>query len=155
MTMPDRRLRRPSLVAIGLLALAVLMARHASANSAPCPYSVSNGVATDVAAGLSWRAASTATAYGWVAAKGACAALLGTWRLPTILELQTIVDEGHTSPAIDVTTFTGGVTPSDFFWSSTPSADDATLAWGVYFDNGNAGTAPTADTHSVRCVYGG
>jgi Protein of unknown function (DUF1566) len=153
--MRDHRLRRSSLLAAGLLAPALLVARHAGANSAPCPYSVSNGVATDVAAGLSWQAVASATAFGWVAANGPCIALGSSWRLPTILELQTIVDEGQTSPAIDATTFSGGVPTDVFFWSSTPSADDATLAWGVSFDDGNTTTAAIAVAHSVRCVRGG
>jgi hypothetical protein len=93
---------------------------------------------------------------GWGAASISCGVITGAaWRLPTLLELQTIVHEGKTSPAIDATTFSGGVPIDAFFWSSTPSADDPTQAWGVYFDQGNTGTAPVAVAHSVRCVYGG
>jgi len=153
--MDHQRLRRPSLVAAGLLALAVLVARHARANSSPCPYSVSTGVATDVATGLSWQVIASATAFAQVAGGGSCKVLGPTWRLPTLLELQTIVHEGKFSPAIDTTSFSGGVPSDVFFWSSTPSADDATMAWGVYFDKGHTGTADVAVAHSVRCVYGG
>ena len=153
--MDHRRLRRSSLVAAGLLALAVLAASHARANSPPCPYGVSAGVATDIATGLGWQVTASATAFPQGLGIMSCTGMGTGWRLPTILELQTIVHEGRTLPAIDGTSFAGGVPFNVFFWSSTPFAADATQAWGVDFDKGDAVTAPLVDAHSVRCVHGG
>jgi hypothetical protein len=68
------------------------------------------------------------------------------WRLPTIIELQTILLEPYpcaTSPCIDpVFGATGGFGGSiSWYWSSTTLSGDATQAWIVRFDDGHV--APT------------
>jgi Protein of unknown function (DUF1566) len=73
-----------------------------------------------------------------------------TWRLPTIEELSTIVDFTKFKPAIDTNAFPG--TPSEWFWSSSPSANSTSYAWVVNFYLGNTGNSSTTNACRVRCV---
>ncbi len=59
----------------------------------------------------------------------------GPWRLPTVDELQSIVDYGRFSPAINTDWFIN--TSNGDYWSSSPSVD-AGYAWLVGFDAGGA-----------------
>ncbi|MFZ4440040.1 MAG: DUF1566 domain-containing protein [Syntrophales bacterium] len=89
-----------------------------------------NGTVSDTATGLMWQQETvreidwkTALAY----AEGLSLAGYDDWRLPTITELQTIVDYRHRAPAIDTTFFPD--TLSSIYLSSTPYA----LAGGDYY----------------------
>ena len=75
------------------------------------------------------------------------------WRMPTRLELQSIVHAGRKLPSIDVGYFPN--TPSSFFWSASPVAKISSAAWGVYFDIGGTSYVSRSDGHSVRLVRGG
>lgn len=66
------------------------------------------------------------------------------WRLPSIVELQTIVDLaapgcGDGSACIDQTVF--GPTIAFFYWSATTDAEFPVFAWGVTFGDGKAGAS--------------
>jgi hypothetical protein len=81
------------------------------------------------------------------------------WRLPTIAELQTIVDTavsgcGGGSPCIDPTF---GPTAADRCWSASTSAADARFALIVDFSDGSEPSFFKADppTTSARAVRGG
>ena len=57
------------------------------------------------------------------------------WRMPSDVELQSIVDYGRTNPAIDTSYFPN--TPANnAFWSASPRADDSSLAWGISSSDG-------------------
>jgi hypothetical protein len=58
------------------------------------------------------------------------------WRVPTIEELQSIVNYNRTGPSIDTAYFPNTV--SSDFWSSSPSAPYSDSAWYVYFAYGYA-----------------
>jgi hypothetical protein len=79
--------------------------------------------------------------YGYVAAVNA-AALCGytDWRLPTVDELQSIVDYSKPSPGptIDATWFPN--TSANFYWSSTPVVGSSSGAMVVYFFDGAVGS---------------
>lgn len=75
------------------------------------------------------------------------------WRMPTRLELQSIVHAGRKLPTIDAGYFPN--TPSSFFWSASPFANNSAAAWGVYFGTGGTSYVPRSDGHSVRLVRGG
>ena len=65
-----------------------------------------------------------------------CAALGLTgkrWRLPTIVELWSIVDIGHEYPMIDQVAFPD--TPAENFWASSSHLGSPNLAWSVSFDS--------------------
>jgi hypothetical protein len=83
-----------------------------------------------------------------VNAKGLCGKK--DWRMPTKDELMTLVkcsDDKYdtdgscinyksvSAPTINSTYFPNTV--SNFYWSSSPFADDSSYAWNVYFSNGN------------------
>jgi Protein of unknown function (DUF1566) len=73
------------------------------------------------------------------------------WRLPTIKELQTLVDYGQaTSPMIDRTAFPS--TPGIPFWTSTPFSNGDGTAWAISFADGMSLSGPSSDVHGVRCV---
>ena len=114
-------------------------------------YTSGSGTVFDARTQLTWQEPIPSERYAWEEAGEYCAslALPGTgWRLPSINELQTLVDDS-VNPSIDKTAFPG--TPSEYFWSSSPVIDDATRAWTAFFTNGSTYSfAKTAK--NVRCV---
>ena len=121
---------------------------------------------TDNGTGLIWAAdgngagcnnGATAT---WSAAITYCNGLTfassgpGTWRLPNIKELVSIVDYSRSGPAINVAFFPN--TKSSYYWSSTTYAGSTDFAWRVDFSSGFvSGTNKTAVSKYVRAVRGG
>jgi hypothetical protein len=76
------------------------------------------------------------------------------WRLPTADELQSIVDYGVASPAIDATWFPN--TKGNWFWSASPDVGGSGYAWGVDFNNGYVNGYVSRDsTGYVRLVRAG
>ena len=108
-----------------------------------------DGTVTDLTTGLMWMQCS----LGQVWVNGACtgdaqtlnwqeALLLAHgyqfasqdgWRLPNIKELASLTERQCVRPAINETLFPS--TPSDDFWTSTPSVRDPQRAWVVAFFN--------------------
>jgi hypothetical protein len=144
-----------------------------------------DGTVTDKTTGLIWlQDASCADLAGtddngkanWDTAKTAASSLAnGTceltdnsaandWRLPTIQELQNVVHYNYSSPAIsnavgnakwttDGDAFSGVQT--NFYCSSSISADDAAFVWYVSLSNGDVVSASKAATTYVWPVRGG
>ena len=107
---------------------------------------------TDAATKLVWQQAACAATMTWDAAKASCRA---QFRLPSVKELQTIVDYAvdlvaHDQAAIDRTAFPG--TPADYFWASSPCADAPADGWIVDFGEGTAGCGSGGGEHYARCV---
>jgi hypothetical protein len=81
----------------------------------------------------------------WDAAVQYCAALtLGgnTWRLPTVRELATLVDENQVAPAINRTMFPNtkyGARSNNWYWASHHQRNSTTASWGLNFDDGFTG----------------
>jgi hypothetical protein len=120
------------------------------------PFSVA--VAMDAVTGLAWQRSPPLTTRSWSAAKAECAALMldtsrEDWRLPTRIELVSLVDFSSGNPAVDVTMFPG---PGATFWTSSPASGGAgapARAWQVSFDRDGATTSAGADVEArVRCV---
>jgi hypothetical protein len=80
--------------------------------------------------------------------QGLCGA--NDWRMPSRKELLSIVDNGQYKPAIDTGFFPN--TSGTHFWSSSPYADQANLAWQVNFQYGEALTAEKGQGSQVRLV---
>ena len=56
------------------------------------------------------------------------------WELPTIDQLQLLIDRTRHAPAIDTDYFRD--IANDWYWSTTPAAWSASVAWFVDFGNG-------------------
>jgi hypothetical protein len=72
------------------------------------------------------------------------------WRVPTLMELATLVNFGRTSPSIDVAYFPD--TPDGYYWSSSPDADLQETAWAVNFQFGSSAPMPRDNPRYVRLV---
>lgn len=126
------------------------------ASAPPGRYTTSNGTVTDTKTKLIWQQVSPSSPVTWADAKSYCAGVGATlggngWRLPTMKELQTLVDASVSAPpAIDVTYFPNA--PSSGFWSATPSTADSTAVWVLLFSDGSEGQAPRSGKFQVRCV---
>jgi Protein of unknown function (DUF1566) len=120
-----------------------------------------DGTVTDNVTKLVWQKAVTSSqAYAWCEAINYCATLTlagRTWRLPTRIELLSLVDFTRTGPAINTTAFPG-VPGGKYHWTSSPwvvsqlpaKAQDS---WIVNFSEGltsNAGNRTSAEY--ARCV---
>jgi hypothetical protein len=147
---------------LGVLAvIAVGLPTSASANAPAGQYVVTasgtgNGTVYDTKSKLTWQQTVSSATYSWVAAKTYCAgvgaSLGGTgWRLPTIKELQSIVDLTQTAaPFIDPNAFPS--TPENSFWSSSPVAGSPSIAWDVNFNIGYTNYGGVSSSNNVRCV---
>lgn len=142
-----------ALVAAGAAVIALGTALPALAGAPIGRYVVDTTTVQDTRTGLVWQRHLDPAAYSWVSALTYCRSLAvagGGWRLPNVKELQTLVDQGGTAPALDATAFPG--TPSVLFWSATPLASDGSRSWGVHFLAGEATHRTASDAARVRCV---
>jgi hypothetical protein len=89
---------------------------------------------------------------GFVAAvnrQGLCGAR--DWRLPKLEELHSLVDYGVVvDKTIDANVFPN--TSLAVYWSSSPYAGNAGVAWGVLFYNGSVGSDDRSSNDAVRLV---
>jgi hypothetical protein len=75
------------------------------------------------------------------------------WRLPSIEELETLVDDGRYNPAVTTKVFQH--ISSFHYWSSTTSALYTSKAWNVVFYDGHSSGSYKSNYYCVRCVRGG
>lgn len=150
--------RRLLLVAGLSTATLILVPSHDAEAQAPaCVYTASADIVTDTQTGLIWqRDVSGNGDLSWQGAQDACAALAQKtgcgFRVPTIHELQTLVDEAHAHPILDPTMFPD--TPIKHFWSSTPDVAAPGYAWFLGIKNAFASTRHMNNVtdFTVRCV---
>lgn len=119
-----------------------------------------NGTVTDTATGLTWQQATAPGTYIWEAALVYCEGLtLGgrsDWHLPTIKELDSIVDLSipYPGPTINTTYFPD--TAASGYWSSTSNVYSTLEAWGAVFDGQGDGFGYyKRSSLCVRAVRGG
>ena len=72
------------------------------------------------------------------------------WRLPTYVELQSIVHSGRVNPTIDVAYFPN--TKSGNYWSSSAVSANSSFAWDVNFNFGNGYFNNRSASRYVRLV---
>ncbi|MCI5220350.1 MAG: DUF1566 domain-containing protein [Candidatus Electrothrix sp. LOE2] len=112
--------------------------------------------------------ASGNTCFGW--ASGAAATYCNTqayvqrvkneklcgfndWRMPTLKELESVVNFGDSGPAIDTGYFPNAI--NSYVWSGSPIAGYSGNAWYVYFGYGYSYDDFRDYNYAVRLVRGG
>lgn len=137
-----------------LVGTLLLWAGIAHAAATPGRFAVDAKTETvyDNATGRTWQRAQAVGTFSWSAAQDWCQQLAlsgGGWRVPTLSELEGIVDRGAKDPAIDTAVF--GPTTADAFWTLTPAVA-AGSAWSVHFGPGNSSVAAKSTLLRLRCV---
>ena len=112
-----------------------------------------DGTVTDIATGLMWQQ-TTSDSMNWENALSYCENLVlseyDDWRLPSLMELQTIVDYSK-SPAIDTNYFP--TTLSSYHWSSTTNVGSNSKAWVVNFGAGDGNNYDKSNGYGVNKYY--
>jgi Protein of unknown function (DUF1566) len=159
--------RRPTAAALAVVAVAVTStpARIGRADAPVGRYVVAMQTVKDTQTGLMWQQTLDTTKYvavstcmGQTICDGQtyCANLtvggLTGWRLPTVQELMTIVDETKYNPSLDTTAFPD--TPYDdlFDTQSVYSTSFLGAWWGVQFNYGVSSARYSMTPGYVRCV---
>jgi hypothetical protein len=124
------------------------------ATAAGAHYTASNDTVVDNGTKLTWQRSPSATRLTWMDAQTYCGGLGAGWRLPTEKELLTLIDYSQTAaPHIDPSAFPS--TPSDSYWSMTPSPNSSPSAkeiWFVSFVTGFTSTIISDSKMEARCV---
>ncbi len=153
--MPDSSYSRWTMSAFTILLAGVSsVALRAHANAPDCRYASGTGIIIDRTTNLIWELA-YGTAMNHDAADAYCKMSTtdnAGFRLPSVEELQTIVDVHQSQPAIDSSVFTGLPSGSLLHWTSTTRAANGAFAWRVNFADGSVGVSPKNDLLFVRCV---
>ena len=115
-----------------------------------------DGTITDLATGLMWMQDDSGYGMEWEDALAYCEELEFAghtdWRLPSVKELQSIVDYGRQDPAIDPV-FSAVLS---WYWSSSSDVVDLPGAWRVSFSTGSVVLFSKKLTYyAVRAVRGG
>ncbi len=113
---------------------------------------------TDNITGLVWQKQDDGIIRNWSDANTYCnnnsPGLPGSgWRLPTRMELLSIINYGKDNPVADISYFPN--TKSLSYWTSITTPNNTTIARLVGFDYGTTGIGNKTDTSYVRCVRGG
>ena len=124
----------------------------------PASYDTSTpGVVRDEVTGLLWQQIVDPGTYTWDQATAYCEGLMlaghSDWRVPTRIELVSLVDYtvAPPGPTIDIIAFPN--TPSNLFWTSSAWASGNPGGWWyVNFVDGDASTIVGSFTSRVRCV---
>ncbi len=133
-------------------AAALLFAGVATHAAAPTGrFTWTADVVTDTITGLVWQRRMPLTGLSWSSAQTYCPSLsLGGWstgwRLPTLKELQTIVDVRSVNSAIDASAFGGAPW---CFWSSSLRTANTGYAWTVDYYHGRT---QYVDVNSLNCL---
>lgn len=121
-----------------------------------CPvprFTVTSGWVLDATTKLNWQQ-TFLTGRSWDLAKTDCTGLGGGARLPSLTELQSIVDDSKKIPAIDLVAFPS--TPSSAFssgfWTSSEVSGSPGDAWLVFFSFGHSSRHGASFAYAVRCV---
>jgi hypothetical protein len=113
-----------------------------------------NDTALDTVTGRMWQRLVPAESYTWQQAKDYCDVLeLGgysDWRLPSRIELVSIVNYTKSDPAIDMATFPGATSAP--FWSLSVYAGESCAAWYVHFTFGYVSFDSMGNFNRVRCI---
>lgn len=137
---------------LGLCAIsATIPGAGVRADAPPGQYTVTSGEVLDNLTGLVWEEPISPAMYTQAEAIAYCSGLGVGWRLPSLTELSSIVDETRFGPSIDPTAFPS--TPSTMFWSSSSLAGAPPRGRVVHFGSGFSAAVPVVtDAYNARCV---
>lgn len=115
------------------------------ANEPPNHYTVDTtlGETTDNYTGLIWDQGSSPSTMAWADAANYCATLNKnnhTWRVPSMNELSSIVNEALVAPAVNRTAFPNthsGSKSNNWYWSN--NSYSSTADWAINYDDGFTG----------------
>ena len=138
-----RTLRRQLVVAVAVLGTSVAVVRAAATDGR---FVSTGGSIQDTVTRLEWQPDAGSFAWSTSLCVGA-----PPWRLPSVEELETLVDErATTGPRVDAI-FSG--TTAEAYWTSTVKAGGGTpSAWTVNFSTGAVDTAAQTGSLRVKCV---
>jgi len=116
-----------------------------------------NAAVRDNSTGLVWEQAPPATpTYNWTDARLQCinknVGNTRGWRLPSVVELASLIDPSLPAPYVPGAVFTGVQTAT--YWSATASAVGTTSAFGVNLQDQLVGTSSKSSAGNVWCVRG-
>jgi len=117
-----------------------------------------DGTVTDNVTGLMWQQKSDDGAYNWVSATDFCGSLSlaghSDWRLPTSMELMSIVHYGKSTPALDTKYFHN--VNKKWYWTSSTVANDSNKAYDIiFYRHGYIHFWEKTSESYTRCVRGG
>jgi hypothetical protein len=116
--------------------------------------STADEVVRDDVTGLVWQRLLSSRTFTWNEAVDYCDGLTlaggGDWRLPSRIELVSLLDLSQTDPAINRDAFPN--TPGEWFWTASRQAGNPTNAWYVYFYFGYPDTDDQQRPFRARCV---
>ncbi len=113
-------------------------------------------VVNDSQTKLMWQRATSTSTKQWAAAKAHCNGLVfaghADWRLPTVVELASLIDHtaAKSAPHLDVSAFP--TVAAAFHWAATPRADLTSEGWVVNFSNGAANPLTPEQLLGALCV---
>jgi hypothetical protein len=134
-------------------ATCALLAGDVAADAPAGHFEVDGEVVNDTKTKLTWQREVSSERLGAAEAASYCAELKvhgSGWRLPSIKELHTLVDETRTLPAIDASVFPS--TPPTFFWTASRVASFNQYLWAVNFSEGTDAWFTEETLRFVRCV---
>jgi hypothetical protein len=120
----------------------------------PPDYAAASPLVTDTLTGLVWQQSDDGVSRYAVEAVSYCDDLTwggySDWRLPSRMELLTLVDASRAAPAINP----AFAASNGKYWSSTVQAGDTSLGWSVRFSDGLASFDGLSNPYRARCVRG-
>ncbi len=125
----------------------------------PNHYTIATGEVTDNYTGLIWQQVYSAAVMPWASAAGYCSGLGlngHTWRMPSLKEMSTLVNEATVGPAVNGTAFPKTVFCGNttWYWGAEQAVTLPGTAWAINFCDGytSLSTSTTFTTAFVRCV---
>lgn len=144
-----------SFMLLSVITAALFWANQGRADAPEGRYVIGDLTVSDTKTGLVWQRDVSPMKINILGVSNYCGDLNlegAKWRPPTMKELQTLVDESLTNPAIDPIAFPN--TPIAEFWTSSFVAPGNFNGWTVNFADGVTNTkALFGDVAHVRCVH--
>jgi hypothetical protein len=112
---------------------------------------INGGEACDTKTGLKWQEAPDSTLRNHADALVHCTGLGGSYRLPEIQELHSVLDYAEFNPALTPGGFSN-INVLGFYWSATSSAAVSSNAWLIRVETPHVPPAPKNSPFNVLCV---